>query len=67
MLDEHGACSAVGAPATVREQMERFADRTGVDELMIASQIFDHDARVRSFEIAMEVWSERDGPETASV
>ena len=26
---------------------------------MIASQIFDHDARVRSFEITMEVWSSR--------
>ena len=36
-------------------------ERTGVDELMIASQIFDHDARVRSFEIAMEAWSSRAG------
>ena len=61
MLDENGACSAVGAPATVLGQMERFVERTGVDELMIASQIFDHDARVRSFEIAMEVWSSRPG------
>ena len=59
MLDEQGACSAVGSPATVLEQMERFVERTGVDELMIASQIFDHDARVRSFEITMEVWSSR--------
>ena len=60
MLDEQGACSAVGSPATVLEQMERFVERTGVDELMIASQIFDHDARVRSFEITMDVWSNRD-------
>ena len=59
MLDEHGACSAFGAPVTVLGQMERFVERTGVDELMIASQIFDHDARVRSFEIAMEAWSSR--------
>ena len=59
MLDEQGACSAVGAPATVLVQMERFVERTGVDELMLASQIFDHDARVRSFEIAMEGWSSR--------
>ena len=59
MLDEHGACTAVGSPDTVREQMDQFVGRTGVDELMIASQIFDHGARVRSFEIAMEVWSGR--------
>ena len=61
MLDEQGACSAVGSPATVLAQMERFVERTGVDELMIASRIFDHDARVRSFEIAMGVWSSRGG------
>ena len=59
MLDEQGACSAVGAPEAVGEQMARFAARTGVDELMIAAQIFDHEARARSFEIAMEVWSRR--------
>ncbi len=59
MLDEQGACTAVGSPATVLGQMERFVERTGVDELMIASMIFDHDARVRSFEIAMEAWSGR--------
>ena len=57
MLDEQGACSAVGAPTTVRRQMEGFVERTGVDELMIAAQIFDHEARVRSFEIAMEAMS----------
>ena len=61
MLDEQGACSAAGAPETVLGQMERFVERTGVDELMIASQIFDHDARARSFEIAMDVWANRTG------
>ena len=62
MLDEQGACSAVGSPATVLRQMEEFAVRTGVDELMLASQIFDHAARVRSFEIAMDIWSGRPIP-----
>ena len=67
MLDEQGACSAVGSPATVLGQMERFVERTGVDELMVNSMIFDHDARVRSFEIAMEMWSSRRERENASV
>ena len=66
MLDEQGACTAVGATATVLGQMERFVERTGVDELMIASMIYDHDARVRSLEIAMEVWSSRDVRGSAS-
>ena len=61
MLDEQGACSAVGSPATVLLEMEAFVERTGVDELMVAAQIFDHGARVRSFEIAMDVWSRRPG------
>ena len=61
MLYEQDVCSAVGATATVLKQMERFVERTGVADLMIASQIFDHGVRVRSFEIAMEVWSGRAG------
>ena len=34
--------------------MQAFIERTGADELMITSQIFDHAARLRSFEIAAE-------------
>ena len=57
MLDEQGACSAVGAPETVLTQMRAFVEATGVDELMLAAQIYDHQARLQSFEIAMSVWS----------
>jgi alkanesulfonate monooxygenase SsuD/methylene tetrahydromethanopterin reductase-like flavin-dependent oxidoreductase (luciferase family) len=46
---------AIGSPATVRREMQAFIDRTGADELMIAGQIFDHAARLRSYEIAAEV------------
>ncbi|MEM7250157.1 MAG: LLM class flavin-dependent oxidoreductase [Pseudomonadota bacterium] len=62
MLDHQGSCSAVGEPGAVLAQMEAFVARTGVDELMVASQIFDHQARLRSFEIAMTVWSGRETP-----
>jgi luciferase family oxidoreductase group 1 len=43
--------AVVGGPDKVRDGMARFIDRTGVDELMVTAQIFDHGARVRSFEI----------------
>jgi len=46
------SCSAIGGPATVVRRLRDFIVRTGADELMITSQIFDHDARVHSFEIA---------------
>lgn len=45
------ACSFVGAPEAVRHGLERFIDRTGVDELIVASAIYDHGARLRSYEL----------------
>lgn len=48
------ACSAVGNVETVRKGIEAFVARTGVDELMITAQIFDHQARLRSFELLAE-------------
>ena len=49
------SCSASGSPATVRTQLQAFIDRTRPDELMITSQMYDHAARLRSYEIAAEV------------
>ena len=55
LLDSVLSCSAIGAPATVAASLRSFIQRTGADELMIAAQIFDHAARLRSYEIAAEV------------
>jgi luciferase family oxidoreductase group 1 len=55
MLDDALACSVVGAPETVRAGLEAFVVSTGADELMVTAQIFDHDARKRSFAILAEV------------
>ena len=49
------ACSIVGSPETVRAGIERFLERTNADELMIVSDIFDHTARLRSFELMADV------------
>jgi len=45
----------VGSPATVQKGVEDFLERTGVDELMLTSAIYDQGARKRSFEIAAGV------------
>ena len=45
------SCSAIGAPDTVRAAMQAFVTRTGADELMVTSQIFDHAARLQSYAI----------------
>ena len=51
MLDQVLSCSAIGAPATVAKGLQNFVARTGADELMINSPIFDPAARLRSYEI----------------
>ena len=51
ILDQALGRAIVGSPDTVRRGLRAFAVETGADELMITSQIFDHDARLRSFEI----------------
>jgi alkanesulfonate monooxygenase SsuD/methylene tetrahydromethanopterin reductase-like flavin-dependent oxidoreductase (luciferase family) len=55
MLDDVLSCSAVGGPDTVRESLHAFIERTQADELMITSQIHDHAARMKSYEITARV------------
>ena len=43
----------VGGPETVRRRLREFIATTGADEIIIASQMYDHSARLRSYEIAM--------------
>ena len=49
------SCAMVGSRETVREGLMEFIGRTGADELMLTAQIYDHAARLRSFEIAAEI------------
>jgi luciferase family oxidoreductase group 1 len=53
LIDQALSCSAIGAPATIKAATEAFIARTGADELMIVSQIHDHDARLRSYALLM--------------
>jgi len=50
------ACSFVGSAETVRRGLEDFIAQTGADEVIVASAIYDHAARLRSYEILAEVW-----------
>jgi luciferase family oxidoreductase group 1 len=58
MLDHVLQCSAVGGPAKVAREIAAFVARTGVDELMVASSIYDHGARKRSLEITAQAMAE---------
>jgi luciferase family oxidoreductase group 1 len=46
----------VGDPAGLRERLGGFAETVGADELMITSAIFDHEARLRSYELLAEAF-----------
>src|SRR5687767_7463102 len=54
MLEQALAVSVVGSPETVRQGLEELIRETGADELMVTSQIYDHEARLRSFEITAQ-------------
>lgn len=52
-------CSFVGTPEQVREELTEFVEVTGVDELIVASAVHDHAARLRSYEMLKELWAEK--------
>jgi luciferase family oxidoreductase group 1 len=47
--------SFVGSLDTVRSGLQQFVDETGVEELIVASAIYDHPARLRSYEILAQL------------
>jgi luciferase family oxidoreductase group 1 len=49
--------SIVGAPATVRDELAAFIQRTAPDELIVATQVYEYAKRLRSYEIAAQVRS----------
>ena len=54
MMDQMLSTSVIGAPGTVKQGIDAFLAKTRADELMVTAQIYDHGARVRSFEIVAE-------------
>jgi luciferase family oxidoreductase group 1 len=46
--------SFVGAPSTIRGQIEEFVTATAADELIVVAHIYDHAARLRSYQLAIQ-------------
>ena len=49
------SCSFVGSPKKVESELKEFIAKTGVEELMVSSAIYDHAARLRSYELLAEL------------
>lgn len=58
ILNQVLSCSATGAQEKVTEEILAFLEKTNADELMITSQIFDHSARLHSYEITAKIHAE---------
>ena len=56
----------VGSSDTVRRRVDEFIRTTRADELMVTAHVFDHGARLRSFEIAAAVRDELAGSTQAA-
>ena len=52
------AASAIGSPATVRQQIKEFVALTQADELIVASAIYNHEARLHSYELLAQIRDE---------
>jgi alkanesulfonate monooxygenase SsuD/methylene tetrahydromethanopterin reductase-like flavin-dependent oxidoreductase (luciferase family) len=48
-VDHALSCAVVGSPESVRDGLAAFVERTGADELILVSHIYDHAARLRSY------------------
>jgi alkanesulfonate monooxygenase SsuD/methylene tetrahydromethanopterin reductase-like flavin-dependent oxidoreductase (luciferase family) len=54
MLQQVSSASAVGTVDSIRVQVGEFLQRTQADELIVVSQIHDHEARCKSYDIAFD-------------
>ena len=55
VLEQVLSCCAIGSPQTVAAAVAAFIAETAADELMITTQIYNHTARLRSYELAAQV------------
>ncbi|MFS0784559.1 LLM class flavin-dependent oxidoreductase [Bacillus sp. 1P06AnD] len=53
-LQQRIGSSIVGSPASIKQQIQTFMDETEADEMIITSTIFDHQARLHSYEIVAQ-------------
>ena len=49
--------AVVGGPQTITKGLAELQDRTGADEFIITSDLYEHSHRLRSYEIIMDAWT----------
>jgi len=54
-LESMLSCAFIGDPATVREELQNFINRTQADELIVSAGIFDQSAKLHSYELLADI------------
>jgi len=57
LVESRLSVAAIGSPETVRQKLTHLLNETGADELIFTSDLYDHQRRLRSFEIAANALS----------
>lgn len=55
MIDQALSCAVIGSPDAVGRGLRDFISQTQVDELIITANIYEHAARLKSFEMIAEI------------
>src|SRR5687767_2253721 len=63
-IEEVPSVAMIGAPSTVEAGLRQFVETTSADELMVVSHIYDHRARLRSYELLTQVRSQKEKVKT---
>jgi luciferase family oxidoreductase group 1 len=56
-IERRRRLTVVGSPETVRDEIARRVEAAGADEVMVASNIWSHDARLRSYELLAKAFA----------
>jgi luciferase family oxidoreductase group 1 len=56
LADVYRSMQVIGDPRTVRARIEELAQHTVADEVMVTTNVYDHDERLRSYELLAEIF-----------
>jgi len=56
LLESYRSMQVVGDPASVRKRLAEMAERTAAEEVMVTTMVYDHEARLRSYELLAEAF-----------
>jgi alkanesulfonate monooxygenase SsuD/methylene tetrahydromethanopterin reductase-like flavin-dependent oxidoreductase (luciferase family) len=55
LLQQRLESTFIGTPETIKKGLQLFLDKTNANEIIVNAQIFDHKARLHSYELVSEM------------